>query len=445
MNIAIIGAGYVGLVTGAGFAEIGHNVICVDKKENKINMLKKGFIPFYEPGLKNLIKKNIQNNRLRFSLDIKISLNNISICFICVETPRNIDGSADISNIVSVSEEIGEYVNNNLIVVNKSTSPVGTSNLINNIISDKLGSRNVFHKIDVISNPEFLSEGNALHDFFFPSRIILGISHKNGNTDFLIDKMRKLYGKKICGNRKLLVMDTNSAEMTKYASNAMLAMRISFINEIAKLCEVTGANVDNVRLGMGSDPRIGTQYLSPGCGYGGSCLSKDVQALIYMGLKSGYLSKILQDIEDVNARQKEIIPDRICNIFGNNLNGYKFAVWGLSFKPKTNDMRDAPSIKIIEILTNKGASINTYDPYAMMEAHNYYFYMNDQISYFDNKYDALNDCDALIIITEWDEFRTPNFEEMKKRLKRNIIFDGRNIYSREQLTSMGYIYQSIGS
>ncbi|SFW32001.1 UDP-glucose dehydrogenase family protein [Selenomonas ruminantium] len=437
MKIAVVGTGYVGLVSGTCFAEMGNDVWCVDKDEEKIAGLQNGVIPIFEPGLKELVQKN--SDRLRFVTDISEALQEANICFIAVGTPPGEDGSADLSAVLAVASSIGKAMVRHMFVVDKSTVPVGTSRKVRQAIQHELNLRGSNLTFDVISNPEFLKEGTAVHDCLLPDRIIVGT-----DTDKAARLMSDLYKPFLRSTGRLLQMDIASAEMTKYAANCMLATKISFINEIANICELVGADVNKVRMGIGSDPRIGYSFIFPGCGYGGSCFPKDVQALIRTSGGLGYDARILQAVEAVNESQKLALPRRIVARYGESLTGLHFTCWGLSFKPDTDDMRCAASLVIIDELTKRGAKVHAYDPQAEKVARTIYFRDNESIEYFDGKYDALKGCDALILITEWKEFRSPDFERIKECLREPVIFDGRNQYEAESLQEMGFEYHQIG-
>lgn len=437
MKITVIGTGYVGSVTGACFSEKGNKVYCVDIDNGKIEDLKKGIVSIYEPGLKELIVQNSEKNNLFFTKDLKKSLDDSDICFIAVGTPMGEDGNADLQYVLAVATEIGQKMSHDMIVVTKSTVPVGTTERVQKIITNELEKRGLNHKFHVASNPEFLKEGKAVYDFMHPDRVIIG-----SNNLKVIKTMKELYTP---FTKKIIIMDIRSAEMTKYAANAMLATRISFINEIANICERVGADINQVREGVGSDTRIGYNFLYPGCGYGGSCLPKDVKALIKTASNHGYDSRMLKEVESVNDKQKVSLVNRIINRFGNDLSGYLFAVWGLSFKPETDDMREAPSIVIINELMELGAKINAYDPKAMNLAKEHYFTDTDNIKFLDEKYQALDNADAMILITEWKEFKSPDFNNIIERIKNKIIFDGRNQYNKDILEQMGFEYYQIGN
>lgn len=439
MQIAVIGTGYVGLVTGTCFAEMGNNVICVDVIPEKIECLKQGNIPIYEPGLADMVRENCKKNNLEFTTDIKYALEKSNICFIAVGTPMEDDGSADLQYVLTVAREIGQYMQHMMYIVDKSTVPVGTAALVRIAIQQELDKRSLQIPFDVISNPEFLKEGTACQDFLKPDRIIVGI-----DNDAAATIMQELYAPFIRSREVFLKMDIKSAELTKYAANSMLATKISFINEIANICEKVGADINKVRMGIGSDSRIGYSFIYPGCGYGGSCFPKDVQALIKTGQKLGYNASLLQAVEKVNAQQKQILVQKILSAFGEGLRGKKFAVWGLAFKPETDDMREAPAITIIKELTKYGATVQVYDPKALRQAKEYYLKDNNNVIYVNNKYDALNNSDAMILVTEWKEFRSPDFMEIAQRMKQKLIFDGRNQYNADKLKKLGFHYYQIG-
>jgi UDPglucose 6-dehydrogenase len=439
MNITVVGTGYVGLVTGACFAEMGNSVTCVDIDETKINNLKDGIIPIYEPGLEKMVIKNYQLQTLNFTTNIEKSLKTTDICFIAVGTPMGEDGSADLQYVLAVAKDIGTFMTKHTYIIDKSTVPVGTANKVREIIQKTLNDRNSDLTFDVISNPEFLKEGAAVSDFMKPDRVVIGAENEDA-----FEIMSELYEPFTHSRDRLIKMDTKSAEMTKYTANAMLATKISFMNEIANICERVGANINQVRDGIGSDSRIGYSFIYPGCGYGGSCFPKDVQALAKTARDHNYTSRILEAVEAVNYDQKRVISDKVIKRFGENLEGKTFAMWGLAFKPETDDMREASSITIINELTKRGAKIKAYDPKAQHEAKTHYLKNNDSVTYFDSKYDTLNDADAMILATEWKEFRSPDFQEIKMRLINSIIFDGRNQYKRDRLQKLGFEYFEIG-
>lgn len=439
LKIAVIGTGYVGLVTGACLADYGNDVFCVDVIEEKINNLKKGIIPIYEPGLEEIVYENQRSGRLRFTTDLKTALSNSNICFIAVGTPMGEDGSADLQYVLNVASNIGKTMTHHMYIIDKSTVPVGTACKVREIIQEELNKRKTNLTFDIISNPEFLKEGTAVADCSRPDRIVIGTDNERAAK-----VMRSLYTPLVKNTEALIFMDIASAEMTKYAANAMLATKISFMNEMSNICERVGADINKVRLGIGSDHRIGYQFIYAGCGYGGSCFPKDVQALIKTSNNYGYDAKILNAVETVNMEQKMVIPLKVVNRFGEDLTGKTFGVWGLSFKPNTDDMRMSASITIINELTKRGAKIKAYDPKAMKEAKECYLKDNSNVEYCDNKYATLSGADAMIMITEWKEFRQPDFSEIKKRLINPIIFDGRNQYDYKQLVEMGFEYYQIG-
>lgn len=439
MKIAVVGTGYVGLVTGACLSDMGNDVWCVDVNEDKIEALIRGEIPIYEPGLENLVSNNYKAKRLKFTTQIKEALNDSNICFIAVGTPMGEDGSADLHYVLGVAESIGKYMSHHMYIIDKSTVPVGTAIKVRDTVQKELDKRESSLTFDVISNPEFLKEGTAITDCQRPDRIIVGT-----DNDRAVKVMKELYLPLVRNTENIIFMDIASAEMTKYTANAMLATKISFMNEISNICERVGADVNKVRLGIGSDKRIGYSFIYPGCGYGGSCFPKDVQALIKTSTDFGYTTKILNAVEEVNFEQKHVIPQKVVARFGEDLTGKTFGIWGLSFKPDTDDMRQAASITIINELTKRGAKIKAYDPKAENEAKMCYLKDNDSVEYFDSKYTVLVDSDAMILVTEWKEFRQPDFEEIKKRLKNPIIFDGRNQFDLESLTEKGFEYYQIG-
>ncbi len=436
MKIGIVGTGYVGLVTGTCFAEVGLDVTCIDIDQKKIDNLNKGILPIYEPGLEELVVKNHQKKRLQFSTDLKSTIKDTDVIFIAVGTPPGEDGSADLKYVLQVASQIGQSIENYQVVVTKSTVPVHTSEKVKAAIQAELVKRNRTDiPFSVASNPEFLKEGAAVDDFMKPDRIVIGLEEERAE-----EVMRKLYKPFVLNGHPVLVMDIKSAEMTKYAANAMLATKISFMNDIANLCEILGADINHVRKGIGSDPRIGNKFIYAGIGYGGSCFPKDVKALIKTGNTSGHPMRILQSVEDVNEHQKTVLANKIKNHFG-DLKGKKFALWGLSFKPKTDDMREAPSLVIIDFLLKQGASVIAYDPIAMHEAKHM---IGDTIGYVEDMYDALKGADALLLITEWPEFRNPDFEKIASLLNQKVIFDGRNIFDGKELIQKGFVYQGIG-
>ncbi|RIJ42968.1 UDP-glucose dehydrogenase family protein [Pontibacter oryzae] len=438
MRIAVVGTGYVGLVTGTCFAEVGIDVTCIDIDEKKIENLKKGILPIYEPGLEEMVVRNAQKERLTFSTDLAGSIQGCGCeaAFIAVGTPPGEDGSADLKYVLAVAREIGRHMTDYLVVVTKSTVPVGTARKVRQAISEELEARGVDIPFDVASNPEFLKEGAAIEDFLKPDRIVVGVSSEQAEK-----VMNKLYKPFLMNGHPLIVMDIPSAEMTKYAANAMLATKISFMNDIANLCEIMGADVNMVRKGIGSDARIGNKFIYPGIGYGGSCFPKDVKALIKTAAENGYQMRVLQSVEEVNDRQKEVMYDKVHRHFNGELAGKTFAIWGLSFKPKTDDMREAPSLVIIEKLLEQGAKVRAYDPVAMKEARHM---LGDTIEYGKDEYEALIDADALLLVTEWPEFRSPNFNVVSKLMKEKVVFDGRNIYDAVEMSEKGFCYYGIG-
>ena len=436
MKIAIIGSGYVGLVTGACFSEVGVNVVCVDIDSKKIDNLNNGIIPIYEPGLEEMISRNIKKGRLSFTTNIAEAIKGSEVLFISVGTPPDEDGSADLKYVLAVARDCGKNMNDYLLVVTKSTVPVGTSEKVKNAIQDELNKRNVNIEFDVASNPEFLKEGAAISDFLKPDRIVIGL-----NSERAEELMKSLYKPFTLNGHPVIFMDIVSAEMTKYAANAMLATKISFINDIANLCEIVGANINLVRTGIGSDSRIGNKFIYPGIGYGGSCFPKDVQALIRTGGDYNYNLRVLKAVEEVNKDQKLVIFNKINNYFNGDLKGKKIALWGLSFKPQTDDMREAPSLEIVKKLLKAGANVKAYDPVAINEAKHHF---GDSISYYNDQYEALIDADCLAVLTEWPEFKIPNFNIIDKLLNTTAIFDGRNIYDKEEMKKNGFDYFCIG-
>lgn len=436
MKIAIVGTGYVGLVTGTCFSEVGLDVTCVDIDQTKIENLKKGILPIYEPGLEEMVSRNMQKHRLHFSTSLQESIKEAEVVFIAVGTPPDEDGSADLKYVLGVAASIGKYITHPLVVVTKSTVPVTTAEKVRKAVQDELDKRGDKTRFYVASNPEFLKEGAAIEDFMKPDRIVVGTDRIEAE-----EIMRKLYKPFLMNGHPIIFMDIPSAEMTKYAANAMLATKISFINDIANLCEIMGADVNMVRKGIGSDSRIGTKFIYPGVGYGGSCFPKDVKALIKTAKERGYPMRILNAVEDVNDAQKEVLFNKVKEHFKGNLKGKRFTLWGLSFKPKTDDMREAPSLVIIERLLTEGATVVAYDPVAMHEAQRI---LKDKISYSGEMYDSLDGADALLIITEWPEFRVPDFDEINKRLKNKVLFDGRNIFDPVEMKKAGYSYYCIG-
>ena len=436
MNIAVVGTGYVGLVTGTCFAETGVNVICVDINKKKVEMLRNGEVPIYEPGLDALLERNLDKGRISFTTSLEKGIKDADAVFIAVGTPPDEDGSADLKYVLGVAREIGQHMENYKVIVTKSTVPVGTSFKVKAAVEEELVKRGVRIPFDVASNPEFLKEGSAVDDFLKPDRIVVGIESKRAEK-----VMKRLYKPYLMNGHPLLFMDIFSSEMTKYAANSMLATKISFMNDIANLCELVGANVDLVRKGIGSDSRIGNKFIYPGTGYGGSCFPKDVQALVRTADEYGHSLEVLKAVEAVNYRQKTTLVEKIKKHFGDNLKGKQFGLWGLAFKPKTDDMREAPSLVIIEQLVALGASIRAYDPVAMHEAERI---LGDKIAYAKDEYDVCIDADALILVTEWSEFRMPNFRILEKLMNEKTIFDGRNVYDPEEMAEQGFNYYSIG-
>ncbi len=439
MNITVIGSGYVGLVSGTCFAEMGNRVTCVDIDPVKIEKLNQGIIPIFEPGLETMVLKNVKNKNLFFTTNIDKALQNSEIAFIAVGTPMGDDGSADLQYVLAVAKSIGQSMKKRLIVVDKSTVPVGTADKVKETIQKQLDLRNSDLKFDVVSNPEFLKEGAAIADFMKPDRVVIG-----ADSEIAFKKMKELYSSFFRSHDRFIKMDIRSAEMTKYAANAMLATKISFMNEIANICERIGADVNQVRIGIGSDQRIGYSFIYPGAGYGGSCFPKDVKALIKIAEENDYTAQLITAVEEVNNIQKLVIAQKIINRFGKDLTGFTFGIWGLAFKPGTDDMREAPAIYIIKELAKRGAKIKAYDPKAVKEAKQHYLKGIQNITYLKSKYDVLKDSDSLILLTEWKEFRSPDFEKIKALLKKPVIFDGRNQYITCDLENKGYEYYRIG-
>lgn len=438
MRIVMIGTGYVGLVSGTCFAEMGNHVVCVDVNETKIRQLNDGVIPIFEPGLETMVKSNVDKGNLRFTTNLGEALRSSEIAFIAVGTPMGEDGSADLQYVLNVATEIGQKMTHSMVVVDKSTVPVGTGDKVRETIQAELDARGSDLKFDVVSNPEFLKEGAAVADFMKPDRVIIGSDSPEATR-----KMKELYAPFCMSHERFITMDIRSAEMTKYTANSMLATKISFMNEIANICELVGADVNQVRIGIGSDSRIGYSFIYPGCGYGGSCFPKDVKALKHTAMINGYEPQLIKAVEDVNDRQKLIISRKVVSRFGEDLRGLTFGIWGLAFKPQTDDMREAPAIYVIRELMSRGAKIQAYDPKAMEEARAFYLKGLD-IKYVDSKYDALKDADAMILLTEWKEFRAPDFDEVERLLKNKVIFDGRNQYLALDLESKGFEYHMIG-
>tara|TARA_B100000674_G_scaffold35881_1_gene25009 strand:- start:8664 stop:9983 length:1320 start_codon:yes stop_codon:yes gene_type:complete len=437
MKVGVIGSGYVGLVAAACFAEMGNKVICVDVDERKISSLKLGDVPIYEPGIEPLVYDNQKKGTLIFTTNIKEALDESTIVFIAVGTPMGDDGSADLKYVLQVAEDIGNNMSHHLIVVDKSTVPVGTADLVRDKIQKTLNNRDCDLTFDVVSNPEFLKEGAAIDDFMRPDRVVVGADNEES-----LEAMRELYAPFTFNHDRFIGMDIRSAEMTKYAANAMLATKISFINEMANICEHVGADINQVRIGIGSDKRIGYQFIYPGCGYGGSCFPKDVKALINIADNSGYKAELISSVEKVNNRQKNILFKKIVDRFGSELKDLKFAVWGLSFKPGTDDMREAPSINLIKSITQSGGNVSAYDPKAIDQAK---FYLKDvTLEYHSDKYSALENADAVILVTEWKEFRAPDFQKMSKLMRSKVLIDGRNQFSSQQIKKHGFEYYQIG-
>jgi UDPglucose 6-dehydrogenase len=432
MKLAVIGSGYVGLVAGACFAETGNQVICMDKDGEKIQKLGKGIIPIYEPGLEQLIIRNVNHERLKFSTDIESTVIESDIIFIAVGTPPDEDGSADLSHVLTVAQEIGKHMNGSRIVVNKSTVPVGTGKLVKETIQ-----KETKFQVDVVSNPEFLKEGAAIEDFMYPDRVVIGTDNPQvGET------MQELYSPFVRTGSPIMIMDLLSAEVTKYAANSMLATKISFMNELANFCDMVGADIDKVRKGIGSDKRIGYSFIFPGVGYGGSCFPKDVKALIQTGRKYKYDLRVLKAVEQVNEDQKKYFIPKILKYFKHDLAGKTLTLWGLSFKPKTDDMREAPSRTIIHELHKYGAKLKDHDPVALTEAKR--LGLESLVDLYEDNYKALEGSDGLILVTEWLEYREPNFAKMKKLMNTSVVFDGRNIYKPEKIRSFGFEYFGIG-
>lgn len=436
MNIVIVGSGYVGLVSGVCFAEMGVNVTCVDINEEKISQLQNGIIPIYEPGLEEMIKKNMLAKRLSFSTSLASCIEEADLVFSAVGTPEDKDGSADLSYVKQVAEEFGQCINKYTVLVIKSTVPVGTSQIVKTIITEQLAKRNANIPFDVASNPEFLKEGVAIKDFMSPDRVVIGVESQRAK-----DLLTQLYRPFLLNNFRVIFTDIPSAEMIKYASNAMLATRISFMNDIANLCERVGANVNMVRKGVGADTRIGSKFLYPGCGYGGSCFPKDVKALIKTAKDFGYDMQVLQAVEQVNYNQKRVVFSKLYNFYKGELKDKNICIWGLSFKPETDDMREATSLVVIEELLKAGCNIKVYDPVAMGEC---YKRLQDKVVYAKNMYQAAQDTDAVLLLTEWKEFRLPSWQLLKQTMRYPLIIDGRNIYESEELEKEGFYYFCIG-
>ncbi|MDA9928973.1 UDP-glucose/GDP-mannose dehydrogenase family protein [Flavobacteriaceae bacterium] len=440
MNLTVIGTGYVGLVSGTCFAEMGNKVHCIDIDQQKIDHLKNGVIPIYEPGLEAMVKRNVENNSLHFSTDIAAQLPTTDVAFIAVGTPMGEDGAADLQYVLQVAKSIGTHMTKPLIIVDKSTVPVGTADKVRNAIQGALDLRGENISFSVVSNPEFLKEGDAIADFMKPDRVVIGAEDPEA-----CEVMRKLYMPFFRSSMdRLITMDVRSAEMTKYVANAMLATKISFMNEVANICELVGADVNKVRIGIGSDSRIGYSFIYPGSGYGGSCFPKDVKALRKTALENGYDARLIVAVEAVNESQKMVIAKKVVTRFGEDLSGKTFAVWGLAFKPETDDMREAPAIYIIKDLVKRGAKIQAFDPKAMEEAQHYYLKDTPNVRYTTNKYEALENAHAMILLTEWKTFRAPDFDTIKTALQDPIVFDGRNQYSDIEMQKRGFEYYQIG-
>ena len=436
MNIAIVGTGYVGLVTGTCFSEMGVDVTCVDINEAKIKALQGGVMPIYEPGLESLVLKNVEAGRLHFTTDLTACLDNVSIVFSAVGTPPDEDGSADLRYVLDVARTVGRSINKYTLLVTKSTVPVGTAQKVKAVIQEELDKRGVAIPFDVASNPEFLKEGAAIKDFMAPDRVVVGIE-----SDHARKLMERLYRPFVLNGYPILFMDIPSAEMTKYAANAMLATRISFMNDIANLCERVGADVECVRKGIGSDTRIGKHFLYAGCGYGGSCFPKDVKALLHTGKENGYTMRVIEAVEEVNETQKSIVFERVNKLFNNELKGKIVAIWGLAFKPDTDDMREAPALVVIDKLIKAGAIVKVYDPIAMDECKRR---IGNQVEYAKDMYDVVVDADALMLITEWKQFRLPSWKCIKRLMRGNIMIDGRKIYDMKEIEDEYFVYSRIG-
>ena len=438
MKICMIGTGYVGLVSGTCLAEIGNDVICIDNNAEKIRLLNSNILPIYEPRLEELIESNREAGRLSFSTDIKYGIETSDLIFIAVGTPTNLDGSADLRHVFNVAGSIGNYINGYKVIVNKSTVPVGTADKVRKIIQEEINRRGINLEFDVVSNPEFLKEGAAVEDFMRPDRVIIGADNERASK-----AMMELYSPFVKNGHPVIVVDTRSSEIIKYAANCMLALRISFMNEISKLCEKYGADILKVRQGIGTDQRIGMSFLYAGVGYGGSCFPKEKKAMIKMFQEIGEDSKLFEAIDEINETQKERFFNKIYNHFSGNLKGRVLGIWGLSFKPNTDDMRDAPSVYIINRLLDNGAFINAYDPKAIKEAKKI-FGEDKRIKYFEHQYEAIENADGLILITEWNCFKEPDFNKIYSLLKEKVIFDGRNNYNSQTLKEMGFFYYGIG-
>lgn len=431
MKVCVVGTGYVGLVAGTCLAEMGNDVICVDNNLEKLSQLEKGIVPIYEPGLEELIKVNVSEGRLNFTSNLKEAVQKSLVCFIAVGTPQGEDGQADLKYVFEVAKSIGQSINDYKVIVDKSTVPVGTADAVSKIIKEQTNI-----EFDVVSNPEFLKQGAAVDDFLKPDRVVIG-----SNSQKATEIMQELYSPFLRTGNPVIIMDVKSAEMTKYAANSFLAVKISYANEIANICEQVGADAEMVRIGMCSDKRIGSQFLFPGLGYGGSCFPKDVKALLKTAKDNNCDYQLLQAADDVNKKQRQVFINKILNKFGNDLSGKTFAVWGLAFKPKTNDMREAPAITIINALLERGAKVQAYDPKAVESAKEIF---GNKITYSKSAYEALNGADCMLLLTEWNEFRRPDFDKIKSLMKGNVIFDGRNQYNSKRLLEKGFEYYQIG-
>lgn len=436
MKIAIVGTGYVGLVSGTCFSEMGVDVTCVDVNQDKVQSLQKGIIPIYEPGLEDLVHRNMTAGRLHFTGDLREVLDDVEVVFSAVGTPPDEDGSADLKYVLEVARTVGRYMNKYLVLVTKSTVPVGTAIKVKHVIQEELDRRGVNIEFDVASNPEFLKEGAAIEDFMRPDRVVVGV-----DSDRAKEIMTRLYRPFMLTNDRMIFTDIPSAEMIKYAANSMLATRISFMNDIANLCELVGANVNMVRKGIGSDSRIGAKFLYPGCGYGGSCFPKDVKALIKTAEQNGYEMRVLKSVEEVNEKQKTVLFDKFLKHFNEDVKGKTVAIWGLSFKPETDDMREAPALVLIDLLLKENVTVKVYDPIAMDECKRR---IGDKVIYCKDMYDATVDADALMLVTEWKEFRMPSWGVLNKSMVNHVVLDGRNIYDREEVERQGFTYYKIG-
>lgn len=436
MRTAIVGTGYVGLVSGTCFAEMGLHVICVDTNKEKIEKLRQGIIPIFEPGLDEMVERNVKTGRLSFTTDLKEIINDVDIIFSAVGTPPDKDGSADLQYVLDVAHTVGRYMNDYKLLVTKSTVPVGTAAKVKQVIQEELDKRGVDIEFDVASNPEFLKEGAAIKDFMSPDRVVVGVESEKAKT-----LLTRLYKPFLLNNFRVIFMDIPSAEMTKYAANAMLATRISFMNDIANLCELVGADVNQVRAGIGSDTRIGNKFLYPGCGYGGSCFPKDVKALIATAQEKGYDMRVLRAVEEVNASQKEVMFNKLLSHFNGDLTDKTIALWGLSFKPETDDIREATSLVLIDKILKAGGQVKVYDPVAMHEVEKR---IGDSVTYCADQYDAVLNTDALLLVTEWKEFRLPSWRVVHKVMRLPVVIDGRNIYDPQEMAENGFEYYSIG-